>query len=123
METKISAGVRYPVGSEIQRRNGVVVLKTADFGTIPKARAIAQISSKVINGGEELKPGQIVMHMDMSSHGQPGHDRPENLVVIQRRTTKYEFLRKARVLIWGDVKPAKEISLVRTGRRPVQAGR
>ncbi len=123
MESKKSEVIKsYPVGSIIQRRDGTQYLKTADFGMIPRARATAQLSNKVINGGHDLKPGQIVMHMDMSTHGQPNHDRPENLVVIQRRTTKYELLKRSRVLHWGDTKPAKQISLLKKARLPVPAG-
>lgn len=113
----------YPTNAEIQYRDGIVKIKTKEFGLIPKSRMVAQLSNKVINGGHDLMPGQRVFHLDMNSHGQPGHDRPENLVVVQHRTTKYEFLKRSHVLHWGDAKPGKEISLLKTARRPGPADR
>lgn len=109
-ETQWQRG-RYPVGAITQHRNGVQYLKTSEHGMIPKARATAMLSTKVINGGHELEPGEIVMHLDMSTHGEPNHDRPENLVVIRRRTSKYVLLKKSRVLYLPPIKPAKVSSL------------
>ncbi len=102
---------RYPTGAIIQRRSGVQYLKTEEHGLIPKARATAIMSSKVINGGHDLEPGEVVMHLDMATHGEPNHDRPENLVVIKRRTTKYELLKRSRILFLPPVRPAIERKL------------
>ncbi len=99
---------RYPVGAEIQYRDGHVKVKTAEHGLVPKSRVVASISSKVVNGGEELKPGWRVVHLDMSSYGEPDHDRPENLAVIRCRTTKFVFLKTSRILFLPKTKGASK---------------
>lgn len=88
----------FAVGTIKQYSDGRIRIKTRESGLIPLSRFNAEISSKVINGGEELQPGSRVMHLDMSSYGERDHDRPENLVVIKCRTTKYKFTGKARIL-------------------------
>lgn len=100
---------RYPVGAEITYRDGVTRIKTKDFGLIPKSRYLAQMTDKVIGGGEELQKGWRVVHLDMSTHGEANHDRPENLAVIRCRQFKFKMLaRKVVVLPKGylNQKPA-----------------
>lgn len=99
---------RYAVGTEIQYRNGVVKVKTPENGIVAKSRVVASLSSKVINGGEELEEGWRVMHLDMSTFGEPGHDRPDNLVVIKCRKTKFSFLKSSRIVFNPPAKLASE---------------
>lgn len=103
---------RYREGMEIQYRNGVVKVKTKENGIIPKARLVATLSSKVIGGGHELEPGERVLHLDMSSHGEMGHDDWKNLVVVKWRTTKFKFLKKSRIVFTPHLsKQSREFSL------------
>lgn len=88
---------RYIPGTIIQYRDGHVRIKTAD-GLKALSRVVASTSSKVVNGGEELKRGWRVVHLDMSTFGTKQHDDPTNLAVIKCRTTKFEFLKAAKIL-------------------------
>jgi hypothetical protein len=97
---------RYPVGAVVQRRNGVVQVKTEKDGFVSKARLVAANSSKVVGGGQDLQPGWRVMHLDMSTHGEEGHDDPSNLAVIKCRTYKFVFLKLSRILKLPKVKMA-----------------
>lgn len=85
---------KYPIGAELTYRNGVTKIKSEHYGLIPKARFIAQMSDRVVGGGEELQPGWRVVHLDMSTHGEANHDRPENLAVIRCRRFKFKMLPK-----------------------------
>lgn len=96
----------YLPGTIVQYRDGIQKIKT-DKGLIPLARHVAALSSKVIGGGKELEPGQKVMHRDMNTFGSEEHDKPENLVVIQMRTTKFQFTLKQSRIVYEPKKLAK----------------
>jgi hypothetical protein len=88
----------YVPGTLVQYKNGVVYIKPTKGKMISLARFNAQITDKVIGGGQDLEPGMRVMHLDMNSHGEEGHDNPKNLVVVRWRTHKFQFLKKSRVI-------------------------
>lgn len=111
-EIKAIIGRGFEVGTVKQYTNGVIKIKTKEDGLIPLARHVAAMSDKVFGGGHELQPGERVLHLDMNSHGEKDHDRPENLVVVKWRTTKYQFLKASRILRVPGAKPAPALSFL-----------
>lgn len=81
-------------GTVKMRTNGYVFVKTSVAGWQPRHRLVASL--KLLD--RDLVPGERVLHKNNNLRGQDGFDDPENLVVIQQRTTKWKNFRHSRTL-------------------------
>lgn len=87
MDYKI--GMRYPIGSRIQRNSGYVYLKTTE-GMKAEHRWVAE--QRIIH--RPLQKGEVVIRR------KPDRmlNTPENLVVVQHALEKFKYLPHARVI-------------------------
>lgn len=90
-------GLRYPIGSRVQWRNGYVFIKT-DTGFKAEHRYVAE--QKIL--GRELRPGEVVVRRTPDR----SLNLPTNLVVVEHRLEKFKYLPHPRIIYL----PAKAVA-------------
>lgn len=98
----------YPVGTEIQYRNGVTRIKTSK-GWTTKSRFIAE--HQLLD--RPLEKGEKVYHKDCTSRGELGYDHKDNLVVLKFRTSRFVLLPKSRILFIPKVRKVDDVAITR----------
>ena len=83
-------GLRYPVGSLIQRRDGYIFIKTETGKMIAEHRWVAQEKIK----HRPLREGEVVIRLTPDRT----LNKPENLVVVQHSLTKFEKLPRPNII-------------------------
>lgn len=92
---------RYKVGSIVAGRNGYVRVKVKDGGEkawIPESHLVAQAKGLARpdpkDEGKPIAKDERVFHIGINKQD----NRPENLIVIKIRTTRYALMPSARCL-------------------------
>ncbi|SRR6266571_7995937 len=93
---------RYPIGSVVCDRRGYIQVKSEKRKWIPQSHLVAELKGLARpnshNEGKPIQKNERVFHISANKQ----NNRPENLVVIEIRLTKYNLLPSSRCLYLPD---------------------
>lgn len=101
-------GMRYPVGTRVQHRNGYIVVKVVDDEGKSRMMAESRRCWELRKG--PLEAGDRVFHID----GDRTNNDIRNLAMVHFNQTKFTFLKKSEILYMPTQKSSYALPTIRT---------